>query len=142
MNYMYVVNTAILKLRIFSGRYYFRLWVFASTGEYFYYWQWRLLPKVLQGINDVKTFKNLGVSLYALRSQQNIRMLQKNGSHLTAVFKNHDLVLWIVGSEVIKLWVLGFQVICVTSQYHQSRSPRRLIKRTSADIELSNYQKP
>ena len=36
---------------------------------------------------------NLGVSLYALRSQQNIRMLQKNGSHLTVVFKNHDLVL-------------------------------------------------
>ena len=61
MNYMYVVNTAILKLRIFSGRYYFRLWVFASTGEYFYYWHWRLLPKVLQSINDAKTFKNLVV---------------------------------------------------------------------------------
>ena len=70
---------------------------------------------MLQGINDVKTFKNLGVSLYALRSQQNIRMLQKNGSHLTVVFKNHDLVLCIVGSEVIKLCVLGYQVICVRS---------------------------
>ena len=35
-NYMYdVANTAILKLRIFSGRYHFRLWILASTGEYF-----------------------------------------------------------------------------------------------------------
>ena len=28
-------NTAILNIRIFSRRYHFRLWVFASTGEYF-----------------------------------------------------------------------------------------------------------
>ena len=41
-------NTAIVNLRIFSGRYHFRLWVFASTGVYFYYWHWRVLPKVLQ----------------------------------------------------------------------------------------------
>ena len=34
---MYVANTAILKLRIFSGRNHCRLWVFASAGEYFYY---------------------------------------------------------------------------------------------------------
>ena len=33
----YAANTAILKLRIFSGRYHFRLWVFVSTGEYFHY---------------------------------------------------------------------------------------------------------
>ena len=45
MNYKYVAETAILKLRIFSERYHFRLWVFASTGEYIYYWHWRLLPK-------------------------------------------------------------------------------------------------
>ena len=32
---MYVANTAILELRFFSERYHFRLWVFASTGEYF-----------------------------------------------------------------------------------------------------------
>ena len=37
LNYMYVANTAILTTRIFSRRYHFRLWVFASTGEYFYY---------------------------------------------------------------------------------------------------------
>ena len=34
---------------IFSGRDHFRLWAFASTGEYFHYWYWRVLPKVLQG---------------------------------------------------------------------------------------------
>ena len=33
MDYMYVVNIAILKLRIFSGRCHFRSSVFASTGE-------------------------------------------------------------------------------------------------------------
>ena len=44
---IYIANTAILKLRIFSGRYHFRLWIFASTSEYFYYWHWRALPKVL-----------------------------------------------------------------------------------------------
>ena len=49
-NYMYVANTAILNIRIFSRRYPIttRLWVFASTGEYFYYWQLRVLPNVLQ----------------------------------------------------------------------------------------------
>ena len=35
---MYVDNTAIPELRIFSGRKYFRLSVFASTGEYVYCW--------------------------------------------------------------------------------------------------------
>ena len=47
--------------RIFSRRYHFRLWVFASTGEYFYYWHWQVLPNVLQRKYDAdaKTFKNL-----------------------------------------------------------------------------------
>ena len=39
---MYAANIAILELRFFSERYYFRLWVFASTGEYFYCWHWRV----------------------------------------------------------------------------------------------------
>ena len=33
--YISVANTAILNIRIFSRRYHFRLWGFASTGEYF-----------------------------------------------------------------------------------------------------------
>ena len=48
---MYVAtqaNTAVLDIRIFSGRYHFRLKLFASTGEYFYYWQWQVLPGVLE----------------------------------------------------------------------------------------------
>ena len=45
---MYVANTAILKLRDFSGRYYFWLWDVAWASEYFYYWHWQVLPKVLQ----------------------------------------------------------------------------------------------
>ena len=35
--FMYEANTAILKLRIFRGKYHCRLWVFASTGKYVYY---------------------------------------------------------------------------------------------------------
>ena len=46
---MFVANTTILGLRIFSWRYYFRLWVFASTDENFYCWHWIALPKLLQG---------------------------------------------------------------------------------------------
>ena len=53
--YSYVANTATLKLRIFSERYHFRLWVFAWIGKYFCYWFWRLLPKLLQ----VKWCQNL-----------------------------------------------------------------------------------
>ena len=38
MNLCICIYTAILKnIRIFSGRYHFRLSVFASTGEYFHY---------------------------------------------------------------------------------------------------------
>ena len=43
-----VANTAIPNIQIFSRRYHYRLWVFASTGEYFYHWHWTVLPKVLQ----------------------------------------------------------------------------------------------
>ena len=97
---MHVANRVILQLRIFNGRCHFRLCVLASTGEYIYYWHWRLLPKVLQGINDAKTFKNLVVSFYALYSQQIIRILQKIGSRLTGAFTNHvDLVVHIIGSD-------------------------------------------
>ena len=45
---IYLTNTAILNIWIFNWRYHFRLWVFASTGEYFYYWHWQVLPNVLQ----------------------------------------------------------------------------------------------
>ena len=45
---IYVANTAILNDWNFSRRYHFILLVFASTAEYFYYWYWRVLPKVLQ----------------------------------------------------------------------------------------------
>ena len=58
---MYVANTAILKPRIFSERYHFRLWVFASIGEYIYCWH----PRGYN-VNDSKTFKNLVVSFHAL----------------------------------------------------------------------------
>ena len=121
---MHVANRVILQLRIFNGRCHFRLCVLASTGEYFYYWHWRLLPKVLQGINDAKTFKNLVVSFYALYSQQIIRILQKIGSHLTGTFKNHvDLVVHIIGSDWkdIKLWVLFIYERPTTRQDHPGR---------------------
>ena len=37
------------KVSNLNGRYHFRLWVFASSNEYFYCWHWRVLHKVLQG---------------------------------------------------------------------------------------------
>ena len=55
---MYVANTAILNLRIFSGKYHFRLWVFASTGEYFTIDTAEYYPRCYK-VNDVKTSKNL-----------------------------------------------------------------------------------
>ena len=60
----YLTQQAILNIRIFCRRYHFRLWVFASTGEYFtidtddYY-------VMCYKVNDTRTFKNLvGVGLY------------------------------------------------------------------------------
>ena len=44
---MYLANTAVLNIWTFSRRYHFRLYVFASTGEYFYYWHWQVLPSIL-----------------------------------------------------------------------------------------------
>ena len=56
--WIYLANKAILNIRIFSRKYHFRLWVFASTGEYFYCWHWRVLRDVLQSKYDINTFKN------------------------------------------------------------------------------------
>ena len=47
----------------------FRLWVFASAGEYFYYWYWQVLPNVLERKYDAKTFQNLVYDFYILCSQ-------------------------------------------------------------------------
>ena len=49
MNYMYVANTAMLKTQNFSWRSHLTIWIFASTGEYFYYWHCGVLLKKLQG---------------------------------------------------------------------------------------------
>ena len=59
----YLTRTAILNIRIFSRRYHFRLWVFASTGEYFYYWHWRVLPNVLQSKWMPRPLKTLYIIL-------------------------------------------------------------------------------
>ena len=59
-----------MQKRIFSGRDHFRLWAFASTGEYFHYWYWRVLPKVLQGkwCQDLQDSYNHHFTLYAHKS--------------------------------------------------------------------------
>ena len=107
---MYVANTAILKLQIFSGRSHFRLWVFASTSEYFYYWYCWVLPQVLQG--------------------KWCQDLQKPCSII--------LCFAFTANPVFET-ALKIKPVNITSQ---ERSPRKLIKRASADMELSNYQKP
>ena len=43
---MYLAITAVLNIQIFSRRYHFRLWVFNSTGQY--YWNWLVLPSLIQ----------------------------------------------------------------------------------------------
>ena len=53
---MYVANTAILELRIFSRRYRFRSWVFASTGENFYCLHWRVYYLRCHKVDVAKTF--------------------------------------------------------------------------------------
>ena len=68
--WIYLANTAILNIRIFSWRFHFRLWVFTSTGEYFYCWHWRVLHDVLQSKYDANTFNNfVYILFYALTSQ-------------------------------------------------------------------------
>ena len=88
----YVANTAIEELRIFSGRYHFRWWVFPSTVENLRSYK----------VNDAKPLKNLVVSFYALclPSQHHHMYVYWRSAHLTGVFKNHaDLVLHILGSD-------------------------------------------
>ena len=131
---MYAANTAILQLRIFSGRYHFRLWVFALTGEYFYYWHWRVLPKLLQGkcVNDVKPLKTVLVSFYALFSH--VLCILQIGSFNCGPQKS----CWI-SALYYRIWLEGYQFIWVrffsfaTDQQAfeikpfiiRSRSPRR-----------------
>ena len=68
--------------------------------------------------------------------------------HLTGVFKNDvDLVPYIIGSNEkdIKLCLLDpfhLQRTSKLSKLNQSRSPRPLIKKISADMELSIYPAP
>ena len=86
---MYLANTAILKLRIFSGGYHLRLRVFTSTGDEYY-------PRCCK-VNDAKAFKHLVVSytLCAHKSYTYCRL-----AHLTGAFKNHgDLLLCIIETD-------------------------------------------
>ena len=69
MNYMYVTNAAILNILVFSWRYHFKLWVFVSTGEYFYYLHWRVLPNVLQSKWCQDLWKPCTILFYTLCSQ-------------------------------------------------------------------------
>ena len=76
---------AVLKFQIFNGRYHFRLWVFASSDEYFHSWHWRVLHKVLQGQWCYDLQKPCSIIL---------RFMLTNVAELSGAFKNHvDLVL-------------------------------------------------
>ena len=110
MNYnVYLaINTAILNIQVFSRRYHFRLWVFALTGEYFYYRHRRVLPNVLESKYDGKSFQNLVYYLFLCFVLTNYHMycIVQIGS--TGALKIIiDLVLCIVRSHQkdIKLYV-------------------------------------
>ena len=97
---LYVANTAILELRIFSGKYHFRLWVFTSTDEKFYCRHWRVLPKVSQGkwCQDLQKPCRWYIILRFMLT--NHMYVYCRLAHLTVVFKKHvDLVLHIIGSD-------------------------------------------
>ena len=80
-----LANTAILNIQIFSSRYHFRLCVFASTDEYFYYWHWRVLPNVLQSKWRKRTFLKT-LYLYYLRLLTQI-IIYCRLAHLTGAFR-------------------------------------------------------
>ena len=98
---MYVANKAILKLRVFRGRYHFRLWVLASTGEYFYYWHWGLLPKVLQ----------------SKWSQYNFTVLPLTNHMYIAdwLIWLGPLKSWWFSAVCYRIWLEGCQTRCVRS---------------------------
>ena len=80
-----LANTAILNIQIFSSRYHFRLCVFASTYEYFYYWHWRVLPNVLQSKWCQRTFlKTLYLCYLRLLTQI---IIYCRLAHLTGAFR-------------------------------------------------------
>ena len=81
------------------------MWVFASTGEYNFYWHWPAYPRCYK-VNDSKTFKNLVVSLYALCSQ--ILCILQSSSFNWSFKNNVDLALYIIGFDLkdIKLHVI------------------------------------
>ena len=74
MNYMQVYvqysvtlpNTAILNIRILSRRYHFRLWVFASTGEYYHYKTDEYYPMRYK-LNDTQDLQKPFIYLYGFK---------------------------------------------------------------------------
>ena len=95
---MYVANSKIVELWIFSGRHHFSLWIFASTCEYFYCWHWRVLLKVLQGkwCQDLQKPCSI-ISCFMLTNDMDVYCRL---AHLTWVFKNHvDSVVYIIGPD-------------------------------------------
>ena len=95
---MYVANTAILEHRFFNEGCCFRLWVFASTSKYFYYWDWRVLLQVLRGKWCQDLQKPCSIILRFVLT--NHIYVYCRLAHLTGVFKNLvDLVLYIIGSD-------------------------------------------
>ena len=63
LNKLGIANTAILNIWNFSWRYNFRLRDFVSTGGYFYYWHWPVLPNVVQSKWGPRPLKNLYIIL-------------------------------------------------------------------------------
>ena len=126
----------------------FRLWIFASTDKCFYCCNWGVYP-MCNKIIDAKTFKNLVISFYVLRSQ--IICILHIDSFNLGLYGS----CWF-GPVCYRLWLDGYQIICVRSisfakiqqafqiklVNRQPRELRTLIKRTSADMELSYYPKP
>ena len=131
---MYAANRVILKLRLFGGdvtsdyAFLFQLLNTLTVDTEHYY------PRCYK-VNDAKTFKNPVRPFYALSSQF-IYIL----THLNWAIKNHvDLVL---SNLIRRIFICkgptSFQMNPVNIQ---SRSPKTLIKRTYADMELGYYPK-
>ena len=82
---------------------------FSSTGEYFNYWHWRLLPNVLESKYYPKTFQNLVYYFYTLCSQITICTVYCRLAQLWL------LKLYWFSAAYYEISLEGYQIICVRS---------------------------
>ena len=102
-------------------------------------------PRVLPKVNDAKTFKNPVVLFYTLRSQIICMLAHLTGAFKISRFSDAYYGVWLEGYEIICDRSILFAVSQEDLKFKpvniNSRSLRTLMRKTSTDLELSNYPK-